>query len=618
MELHGDQLIRLADALNKAFPAELGGMTRVVKRANLEISLAEFLAGIETTYRQALLKLVTWANSQNRIEDLLRAARLENPGDRELRALSNELSPGSASSSEHGNELDSADDPRQPLVHGGSQIQDRPSKPINLPYVSIGSLFKGRESFLAELHRRLGVPKAGATAIVNRVVMYGLGGIGKTRGAVEYAWRHTNDYTALLFVSAPSVAELRANLADLSAVLGTTVEKDSIDQQLAGVVRWLNEHPGWLVIIDNVDTEEADAEVQRFLRPLRSGHVLITSRISNWPAGVERLELDVLAADAAAAFLIERAQQRIQKADDADRASTIAQQLDGLALALEQAGAYIDEQRLTFAEYLKLWEAERPEVLRWHDERLMQYPASVAVTWVTTFTRLTDPQRRLLEALAWLAPEPIPLSLFASAPLAEAIPGPRKVLAGLMRYSLARLDAPGEAVAVHRLVQEITRGRIPEADRTGALKIALKAVDAAATGDPNDVRSWNVWTPLAAHVDAVSRHADEAGLAEPTAQLMDDLGLYWFRRGQFRTAEPLMRRALAINEPSFGSAHPNVAGNLNNLAALLQETKRLAEAEPLMRRALAIQEQSFGSDHASVAIHLNNLAALLLATNRLA
>ncbi|MEX2216146.1 MAG: tetratricopeptide repeat protein, partial [Phycisphaeraceae bacterium] len=83
-------------------------------------------------------------------------------------------------------------------------------------------------------------------------------------------------------------------------------------------------------------------------------------------------------------------------------------------------------------------------------------------------------------------------------------------------------------------------------------------------------------------------------------------------------AEPLMRRALAIDEQSFGKDHPKVAIRLNNLAQLLKATNRQAEAEPLMRRALAIDEQSFGKDHPEVAISLNNLAQLLQDTNRLA
>ena len=66
-------------------------------------------------------------------------------------------------------------------------------------------------------------------------------------------------------------------------------------------------------------------------------------------------------------------------------------------------------------------------------------------------------------------------------------------------------------------------------------------------------------------------------------------------------AEPLMRRALAIDEASYGPDHPNVAIDLNNLAPLLQATNRLGEAEPLMRRALAIDEASYGPDHPNVA-----------------
>ena len=82
-------------------------------------------------------------------------------------------------------------------------------------------------------------------------------------------------------------------------------------------------------------------------------------------------------------------------------------------------------------------------------------------------------------------------------------------------------------------------------------------------------------------------------------------------------AEPLYRRALEIDEASYGPDHPEVATDLNNLAGLLQATNRLAEAEPLYRRALAIDEASLGPDHPDVAIRLNNLAGLLRATNRL-
>ena len=98
------------------------------------------------------------------------------------------------------------------------------------------------------------------------------------------------------------------------------------------------------------------------------------------------------------------------------------------------------------------------------------------------------------------------------------------------------------------------------------------------------------------------------------ASNLNNLALLLKDTNRLAEAEPLMRRALAIDEKSYGPDHPEVAIRLNNLAHLLQRTNRFTEAEPLMRRALAIDEKSYGPDHPKVAIRLNNLATLLQAT----
>jgi tetratricopeptide (TPR) repeat protein len=81
-------------------------------------------------------------------------------------------------------------------------------------------------------------------------------------------------------------------------------------------------------------------------------------------------------------------------------------------------------------------------------------------------------------------------------------------------------------------------------------------------------------------------------------------------------AEPLYRRALAIDEKSFGPEHPNVARDLNNLAELLRDTNRLAEAEPLYRqvlRILAVFGYRTGHEHPHSRTAINNYADLLAA-----
>jgi len=107
-------------------------------------------------------------------------------------------------------------------------------------------------------------------------------------------------------------------------------------------------------------------------------------------------------------------------------------------------------------------------------------------------------------------------------------------------------------------------------------------------------------------------------LAGNDSVIINKISAVYYENAKYKEAEPLMARALAIDEASLGKDHPNVAIRLNNLAQLYKATNRLSEAEPLMARALAIDESSLGKDHPKVAIRLNNLAGLYQATNRLA
>jgi tetratricopeptide (TPR) repeat protein len=128
-----------------------------------------------------------------------------------------------------------------------------------------------------------------------------------------------------------------------------------------------------------------------------------------------------------------------------------------------------------------------------------------------------------------------------------------------------------------------------------------------------------IWQPLLAVAEKGVQHAVQGlGGEDPAiAELLDKQAIILVDLARYEEAEPLFRRALAIDEASNGPNHPKVAIKLNNLAQLLQATNRLAEAEPLMRRALAIDEASYGPDHPNVASALNILALLLKATNRL-
>jgi tetratricopeptide (TPR) repeat protein len=495
------------------------------------------------------------------------------------------------------------------------------TKPANLPYLSIGKLFKGRETLLDDLAKSLGrVAESGATPVVARL-LNGMGGVGKTRLALEYAWRRAGEYAALLFVIADSREALQRNLAALCKVLSLPEQGETDEgRQRDAVLGWLRQHPGWLLILDNIDSEEAATAVEALLPQLLGGHALLTSRLAHWSGSVAALPLDVLSPEAAADFLLARTDaKRRKQTDDPAAARTLAEELGRLALALEQAGAYIAQRRLGLAHYLSEWQSQRDKVLAWFDPRLMQYPKPVAIAWQTSFDQLRRPARRLLQRLAWLAPEPIPESL-----MEVPVPGldgaeadPFGALVELESYSLLTRAVDTPSFSVHRLVQEVTRRSQREGPAHASLTEALRWIDAAFVGDPQGVHDWPVLDPLAPHARAVTTHADAAEIAEPTARLMNQAGALMFAKALHAEAEPLMRRALAITEACFGADHPEVTTGLNNLALLLMDTNRPREAEPLMRRAVAIDEANFGADHPNVARHFNNLALLLKDTNRL-
>ena len=526
-------------------------------------------------------------------------------------------------------------------IHGG--VSAPPHKPRHLPYDSIGDLFKGRDELLINLHERLRRAPGSAAALVAKHAIHGLGGVGKTRLAVEYALRHGADYSALLFVLAETPEALRRNLAGLgeSGILSLP-EREAKEEEvrLRAVLDWLADHPGWLLILDNADSPEAVAAIEAFLPQFHGGHVLVTSRIEEWSPAVDSFAVDVLGEPDAVAFLLERTDghRRRTPSDDAD-VRALAKELGGLALALEQAGAFISKVNCSLGDYLRRWRGREAKVRTWHDANIMKYPKSVAVTWDTTFEQLGAPGRALLRLLCWFAPEPIPRAIFETeaartalkngvesiraandAPAVDAETADvEDALASLKEFSLLKWEPDGAAFRVHRLVAEVTRERLPEANRATWLTAAAGVMDDYLPGDPppHDVRSWPLWRPAQAHAAGLIAFAEQCGVAGLLSGLTDNLAVFLYANGVWREAESLFRRALAIDEKSSGPDHPDVAIRLNNLAQLLKATNRSSEAEPLMRRALAIDEHSYGPVHPNVAIRLNNLAMLLHATNRL-
>ena len=277
----------------------------------------------------------------------------------------------------------------------------------NVPYPRNPN-FTGREAILTQLETALasGTPAALSQAIA------GLGGVGKTQTAVEYAYRHRDQYRAVLWVRADTETSLVSGYRELAEVLGLP-EKDAQDSNevAAAVRRWLGREPGYLLILDNADDP---ALVKPYLPPDPRGHVLLTSRAHNFDVLSIRkpIELPVLTPDEALEFLLKRTGREgpLDPAEQ-DAARTLARELGYLPLALEQAAAYMVEHEEAFSIYLAAYRAERLKLLDEMGPVVGEYPETVRTTW-----------KRSFDAVAKASPAATRCS--ASAPSSPPTPSP--------------------------------------------------------------------------------------------------------------------------------------------------------------------------------------------------
>jgi tetratricopeptide (TPR) repeat protein len=470
------------------------------------------------------------------------------------------------------------------------------------------AFFTGREQVLTDLRQALDTQGTAALS--------GLGGVGKTQTAVEYAWRYRERYRAVFWADAESRETLLAGYVSMAALLNLP-SAQAKDQELAvaDVKRWQEANPDWLLILDNADDLPL---VQPFLPNAGKGHVLLTTRAPAASALAERIPVRDMAPEEGALLLLRRAgviakDAPLAAADQADRrfALQLSKELGGLPLALDQAGAFIQEMRLSVGEYAGLYASEKADLL---SERgsLGEHP-SVTVTFSLAFEKVaanSPAAADLIRLCAFLAPDAIPEEIVTEGgAAANSKLNFARMIGEACRLSLLDRDAANQTLDIHRLVQIVIKAGMSEADQRNW---AERAVRATAKAFPDvEYENWALCRKLIAHAQTCASLIEEWDFDfVEAASLLNRAAVYLTERALFTEVGPLYQRSLAIREKALGPEHPAVATSLNNLAELYRNQGRYAEAEPLYQRSLAILEKALGPDHLNVATSLNNLALL--------
>jgi tetratricopeptide (TPR) repeat protein len=470
----------------------------------------------------------------------------------------------------------------------------------------------------------------GRAALSQAAAIAGLGGIGKTQTAIEYAYRYAlpnpdypQCYDWAFWVQADTELNVVTGLADIARSLNFS--EGTLDELAQQARRWLATHDRWLLIFDNAD----DPQVLRpWLLPQAPGRVLLTSRSQRFVTlGIAApLTLPKLSAAEAIAFLQDRCDRPALDAGESAAVVALARELDGLPLALEQAAAYIQQMAVDFAVYWQHFQQRQLALLERGKPETGDYPASVATTWPLNFEQVAQRSPAsvpILQLSAVLAGEAIPEELllvcaeeFGLADCTDAM-ALAEQLAALADFSLIGRERATDSYSIHRLVQAVVWQGLTAAQQQDWMQRAVTGLNAVFPDV--EFENWAVCGRLVPHVQALAERSAAAALATPDwARLLNQAGCYLDDQGRYAEAEPLFARSLSISEQQLGPDHPDVATSLNNLANLYDSQGRYADAEPRHVRSLSIREQQLGPEHPDVATSLNNLAELYRAQGRYA
>jgi Tetratricopeptide repeat len=543
---------------------------------------------------------------QVRLADLLD----EDPGvEAELRALVEEilaqLPPGTGAVAEHAAAGQDVTTSAAGAGAAAGELAPQRREVAGLP-VSLGprpTLLAGREEMLADLDAWL---SGHDEPLV--VALCGPGGAGKTSVAVEYAHRHLAEVGLAWQFPAGDREVLLAEFARLAARLGVREVVDARDP-VASVHAALAAFPaGWLLEFDNAIDYET---VRGFLPPAGRGRVLITSRSAAWPRGWA-VEVPVLGTRVAAEFLVNRTGD-----PNAQAAEDLAEELGGLPLALEQAVAYIRATGTTLAEYLSLVQDRRDELLARGEAA--GHSMDVAVTSGLALFRLADESPAaagLMGLLAWLAPEPVPLTLLLADPQSAAKPAPATAasagalpggwaavgdtVAALRRYSLVA-QAGDDLVLVHHLVQHAILAQLSAEMAARYEQVAVALVEAAIPADPELPEAWPACAVLLPHARA-TLDLTSGGMWR-IARFLSSSGTYPAARDLFVLIAEAHR-----DDDAYGPEHRDTLAAFGNLARWTGEAGDAAGARDEYAELLPIAERVLGPEHPATLTTRTNLA----------
>jgi tetratricopeptide (TPR) repeat protein len=493
------------------------------------------------------------------------------------------------------------------------QTYSGPSRSIifSVPYER-NPFFTGRDEFLKMLSRELRDVQPRRYNF--RIAVYGLGGVGKTQSALEYAYRYREHYAYIFWISGVDRAELFSGFGRIARLLRCGLSLSRPEDIAKRTQLWLEANENWLLIVDNL----GDVDVISGYLPQSqgSGHTIITTRSTNThgicATGLEMREMD---RDNAVLFLLGRIQIQDPSMEVREEAYKIIDVLGGLPLAIEQAAGYIKAPENIWS-YRRIFQNFRRQLLA--RQLIGNYPGTVETTWQLSFAWLEKRcpnARSWLQYFAFMNPDKILVDYLRAGAealplvLRELIEDPiewGEVIDALEESSLIRISARDTKFSIHRLLQAVIQD---ELDSSARAEIEAVLIEIGLKSFPRlgeDRKGINIGRRFRSQVVACLEHTKPNSLT--WAELAERLAVFLVLEGIYVEACHWWRVALALRQKLFGEEQADTLRCKIELAKSLDAEGRSQDALRLNKEALAIQKMVLGRDHPDTLVSMSNLA----------
>ncbi len=506
----------------------------------------------------------------------------------------------------------------------------------NIPYRRNG-FFTNRKEVLESLEK--GFLSNSSTTFPQPVALSGLGGIGKTQIALEYTHLYKQHYHYVFWANAATYESLVSGFVTIAALLKLPERnRENQDEVVMAVKNWLQANNKWLLILDDVENLEIAND---FIPAANRGHILLTTRVQSLGTIAQHIPVSKLNTDAAAAFLLLRTHAIAEETDFASVpaeqrtiAEDIARQMDGLPLALDQAGAYIEEMRLDLPTYKDYYARHLIELLRKRGNEPSSHDTSVIATWSISFEKLAKSHPAASELLcfcAFLAVDQIPEEIITDGHamlgpvLDDVTQNPFKLdsaIDELRKFSLIARNPFTRTLHMHGLVQAVIRAALQKKMQDVMPRDeepyfwAERVIRAVNHVFPKATyKHWSECERYIAHAIACADLIEQWRAEFPetahklefpeAAHLLHEAGSYLFDRIQYKQAERLYRLALEIRKNL--SNLDELATSYNDLGWLHRTLSDYEEAHTFFDQALQIRQSR---SQQALAKTLNDLAWL--------